>query len=316
MGTNGRSAVAGLVYEFHHAFDDITVNVTRRVLERQGFEQVLRYFYTDFLNDSGIINLLRKQYLDSGSVQEVFELYQSTRLDKKSHRYESFLAMLILTVVGAVVAGVILDAYREHKVRIHELFGRQLVNKIIRLRKSDATVRKLTSSDPSIVGEDIQAVMTAFTARTMHEKGLISLRQYASIVAFALGTSNGRLSDSLASKLDRFRRKDPDSLDLEVLMLVVDSYAKGTVLEFLSRKDITLSTETVLETAEIFKGMPASQGYAKARGLLLTANLAKTPKLIDTGATSFVLCIDSHVYSPDHIKLSLKLQVSSPVIPV
>jgi len=66
----------------------------------------------------GVINLLRREYLRTGSVVKTFRLYQETRLDRRSQRYESIFALLVVTIVGAVIAGVILDNYKDNKSKL------------------------------------------------------------------------------------------------------------------------------------------------------------------------------------------------------
>lgn len=107
-----------IIYELHHALDPVILQVAGRVLKLKCFKRAHEHFNWDMLNDIGIINLLRKEYLRHGSIVKTFKLYQGTRLDQRSQRYESIFALLVVSIVGTVVAGVILENYKDNKSKL------------------------------------------------------------------------------------------------------------------------------------------------------------------------------------------------------
>ena len=52
-----------LLYELHHSLDPVVQPAANRVLKMNCFEVARRHFEWDLLNDIGIINLLRRDYL-------------------------------------------------------------------------------------------------------------------------------------------------------------------------------------------------------------------------------------------------------------
>ena len=82
-------------------------------MKLKGLEKARQNFEIDLLNDTGIMNLLRKMFLSSGDIEKVVDYYQETRLEPESPRYESLLGVLVITIVGSVVSGIILDIYKD-----------------------------------------------------------------------------------------------------------------------------------------------------------------------------------------------------------
>ena len=88
-----KSISANPIYSLHHSLDPVIAEVAAKVLKLQCFKEPKRRFDWDFLNDIGVINLLRLEYLRTGKLSAPFDLYQSTRLEQYSHRYESLFAL-------------------------------------------------------------------------------------------------------------------------------------------------------------------------------------------------------------------------------
>src|SRR4051812_23425029 len=89
-----------IAYELHHSLDPIILKITNRILNQKSLNQSHKYFEFDLLNDTGIINLLRRNYLRDGNIAQIFEQYQNSRLDPQSYRFETIFTTLILSIVG------------------------------------------------------------------------------------------------------------------------------------------------------------------------------------------------------------------------
>ena len=267
-----------VIYELHHALDPVILPVAGRILKLKCFATARDHFEWDLLGDIGIINLLRRDYLRHGSLKRTFRLYQSSRLDPRSDRYESLLAMLVVTIVGTVVGGVILEHYKDnrHKLaawlkRMREEAGLFRVGQAIRdvfavvyqNRDRIRHIAKFCSSSPQRVLADLRTVVRCCTARAMHDESVLSYAEYRALVDHFLGQN--RVLDEFAL-LDRFtsyesnRPRSHKHIDIGKVMLAIEAYSKGTLAQCLDTVGAKLNLPENTDTADLFHGLPAAPG--------------------------------------------------------
>jgi phosphohistidine swiveling domain-containing protein len=303
-----------LLYELHHALDPIILPVTNRVLKLSCFSKAHQHFEWDMLNDIGIINLLRRDYLRHGNFVKTFRLYQGTRLDNRSHRYESLFALLVVTVVGAVIVGVILENYKDNKNRLGKwiremrneanLFGIKttLVNifdVIYQKRRRLRLLEKFCSSNAEKLIADFRLITNCYVARQMLDSELIAYEEYAELVNRFQKTRGQGQPDPLAQKfltyLDMYNAKK-DHIDPDKVFLAIRAYGKGTIAQKLDSVGAKLCLPQNKDTANLFHGVPAARGAATGVSHVFGRRRKRTVHPI-------ILVADSSKFSPDHIGL-------------
>lgn len=307
-------ADSDLVYDLHHALDPVILPVANRVLKLSCFSKARQHFEWDMLNDIGIINLLRRDYLRHGSLVKTFRLYQGTRLDNRSHRYESLFALLVVTVVGAVIAGVILESYKDDKNRLAkwiretkneaDLFGIKttvvnIFDIVYRRRRRIRLLEKFCSSDAGKLIADFRVITKCYIARQMLESELISYEEYAELVNQFLKKRRQRHLDPLTQKflsyLDTYNAKE-DHIDPGKVFLAIRAYGKGTIAQKLESVGAKLHLPQNKDTASLFYGLPAARGAATGISHVFGSRRQTTTHPI-------ILVADSNKFSPDDIDL-------------
>lgn len=302
-----------IIYRLHHAIDPVTLKVTDRVLKLKCFSKAHQHFKWDMLNDIGVINLLRREYLRHGNIVKVFDLYQGTRLDNRSHRYESLFALLIVTIVGTVVAGVILDNYRDNKKKLlvwlkrmkdeAGLFGINDVTEDIfalafRQRNQHPLLNKFCSCTAEKMKDDFKLVLRCYIARSMLDEGDISYPEYCLILDILLRQKDTQKHKVIVEKFcayeDDYALLD-EAIDPKKVFLAIDAYGKGTLIQRFESVGGSLDLPKNTDTARLFKGIPASPGAVIGIAHLLGQLRKNTLHPI-------VLVADSRVFSPDDLE--------------
>jgi phosphohistidine swiveling domain-containing protein len=311
-------ADSDLLYDLHHALDPVILPVANRVLKLAFFSKARQHFEWDMLNDIGIINLLRRDYLRHGSFVRTFRLYQDTRLDNRSHRYESLFALLVVTVVGAVIAGVILESYKDNKNRVAKwiremkseanLFGIQatvvnIFDIVYRKRRRIRLLEKFCSSDADKLIADFRIITKCYVARQMHDSALISYKEYAELVNQFLKKRSlphqGPLAQKFYSYLHAYTA-NKDHIDPDKVFLAIRAYGKGTIAQKLDSVGAKLHLPQNKDSANVFHGLAASPGAVAGISYVFGKRRQKTNH-------PFILVVDEREFTADHIHLVIHL---------
>ncbi len=301
-----------IIYELHHALDPVILQVADRVLKLKCFKRAHEHFNWDMLNDIGIINLLRKDYLRHGSVVKTFKLYQETRLDRRSQRYESIFALLVVTIVGAVIAGVILENYKDNKSKLAtwlermkeeaNLFGTgdkipNIFASVFRNRNRIPYIEKFCSSTADMMLEDFNLVLKCFIAREMHHDGLISYADYTELLEHFLARSRSSKSIPILKKFQDFYQEyslSAGSIDSKKIFMAIEAYSKGSIAKKLEAVGAKLNLPKNTDTADWFHGLPTSPGAVLGIGHVFGYKRTKTKHPI-------ILVVDSAKFTPKDI---------------
>jgi len=289
-----------ILYDFHNSYDKITLNSVERILKIPSLKRSREYFHIDFLGDIGIINLLRLEYLKSTDFSNIFELFQETRLEPKSHRYESLFALLVITAAGTVIGGVILDIYQSEKHKIYKLINKEIIERVTKY-KNKKKLNKFCNLEPTEIFADLVKLKNCFVSRLMLDSREISETEYFQLVDCFMNGSEIVNIDLLRKHGEYLQNynQSKDHIDENAILLGIKSYAKGTVIKFLEQEEIHIPYDENIKTANMFKGMPASPGFAKGKSHVFGSN-SKSEKYLEK---QNILCIDSKDYSPDLIEL-------------
>ena len=307
--------VGAFVYDLHHELDSINLEVVDKVMKLQCFQKPKAHYDWDFVNDIGIINLLRREYFRSGRLEPVFDLYQSTRFDPRCHRYESLFALLVITIVGTVVGGVIVEHYKDYKDKLtgwvkgllaeSRWFGSKATEPLALERLAENRARavllgKFCDSTAKAVLADFEVLVKCFTARLMLDEGLISNAEYQHLVTTFLGAEGAvALDERLTQKYAEYYRVSQarqDAIRTEKVALTVDAYSKGVLSSKLDAVHLQITPPSNMDTADVFRGMPASPGAARG-----TAHVFPQARPRITG--NVVLVVDAREFSPNHIDM-------------
>jgi phosphohistidine swiveling domain-containing protein len=300
-------------YDLHHLLDPINIAVCSKVLKMGCFEESRKRFDWDFINDIGIINLLRKEYVEKGNIAAVFNLYQSSRIDAYSHRYESLLATLLLAIVGNVVSGIVLAAYSAGKDTVVEKVGRKngLFGKEIESKDAEKIMQKVAKGQltkkaihdyfaerSEIMAKDFRKLTKCYVAREMVDDDVITRKEYDLLVRYFLKGREGKRLPSILAKFRAFEQKyniSQNAINPDRIMLAIDGYSKGIVdLAIGEGADPILTPEDKL--AEYLYGLPAANGFGQGKLRIGgVRNLGKVGK--------YVLLIDAKKYSAEDVSL-------------
>lgn len=302
------------IYTFHHLFDPINMEIASKVLKLNCFKEPRKRFDWDFVNDIGVINLLRNEYYRTGNIESVFRLYQSTRLDEYSHRYESLFALLVITIIGGVVSGIVIEHYKDFKesvsnwIKSRQSYSYSLQNSS---KLSDAIddmlnnndriqyFNKFCSKNADELLADLQILTKCFIARKMLDENQITQVEYHSLVSYFLKEQNIITVDVV---LDRFNEyeirysESEDAIKPTKVMAAVDGYSKGILRNHLESVGVEFQVPVNTDTADYFRGFPASPGFAQG-----IAHVFGEENRSNNKETIFV--VDSHDFSPDYIDL-------------
>jgi len=289
-----------VIYDFHHSLDTLIFTVADRILKLKSMRKAHEYFYLDFVNDVGIINLLRKEYFRSGRIRKVFRLYQDTRRYPESHHYESLFALLVITITGSVISDVVLDLYRDNKKKIWNLVNRSVIDKVLKRKDTDDVVKKFCDVEAESLMLDFVSLKNAYLARLMLEKSMITSTQYYSLVDFFFADRGIPLSKRLLDKHKAFQKdynKLSDCINEDRIWQITKACARRTVIQYLKQvgKEILLSKD--IKNARLFRGLAAAPGVGKGKSLIFARRMNSSR--LRTGG--YVLCIDSKDYLPEHI---------------
>lgn len=303
-----------LVYALHHELDPVNLAVVDKVLKLSCFRKSKAHYDWDFVNDIGIINLLRRDYLSSGDLLRVFNLYQSTRRDPRCHRYESVLALLVIAIVGTVVGGIVVEHYSDYKDKLGRwvkeklkdsgFFGKAPAGPLALERLADTGERtqllgKFCDSTAKAVLADFEVLVKCYTARRMLDEGFISYVEYQDLVGSFLGTmTESQTEDELTAKFCEYGQSYvvlEDAIRTEKVALTVDAYAKGILATELDAVHIQILAPANTPTADVLRGVPASSGAAKGIAHVFAQ---RRPK-----ADNVVLVVDSSIFTPAYIDL-------------
>jgi phosphohistidine swiveling domain-containing protein len=282
---NKKASAANALYELHHALDSIVLPVSRRILKLNCFSRSRDNFDWDLLNDIGIINLLRKDYLRHGSIRRTFELYQSTRLDTRSHRYESLFALLIVTIVGTFTAGLALDLYNSNKDKL------------------GGWLQRLRAEARLFGGESDSDADERFRELLEHRERLRLAHKFASATAKEVLDDFGIIlqcffeksrsgDESLWRRYQEFSRDYTSSdrnIDKGKVLKAIEAYTKGTLAQKLDEVGVELEIPKNTDVAAIFHGIPVGAGGASGISHVLGCERVKTthPIIVAADATWF-----------------------------
>ncbi len=289
------------LYDFHHSLDTLTLQAANRVLKLSSLKKAQEHFDIDFLNDIGIINLLRKYYLESGDFKSVFHFYQESRLENKSHRYESLFALLVVTVVGSVISGIILEIYKDNKKRLSTLVTQEIIDRVTGLLKTNKTLEKFCQSDARELSNDFKLLRKSYTAREMLTAGKISTKEYEELLmcfhSVALNKGSTKLMEDFQQFEKTFLEKNVTINETKILETSI-VYAKGTVLQYLDNENIRVPNDPALKASYVIQGIGAAPGYALAPPLLFERSKVSEDNVAET-----ILLIDSRSYSSNDVRI-------------
>lgn len=299
------------IYDLHHLLDPINIEICSKVLKMSCFAESRERFDWDFVNDTGIINLLRKEYLSKGRIAPIFDLYQRTRIDGYSHRYESLIATNILAIVGNVVAGILLSVYAMSKDKVLEklrrkntLLGRELesaqVERILEQVKRGVlttdSIEQYFLKMKEKMSEDLSTLTKCYVARRMVDDDVITRKEYDILTQYFLRRREGKkLADCLRryKEFEKEYKASTNAILPEKVMLAVDGYSRGIingVIEEGAEQTIELENELIT----YLYGHAASRGYGQ--GSLLKGGAGHIPQ-----GSRYVLLLDARHFSPDDV---------------
>jgi len=285
-------------YDFHSSIDFLIVQATEKILNAKSLEKSRHYFYSDFLNDSGIINLLRKEYLKNGNFGKLFSLYQGSRLEPKSHRYESLIAVLIITIVGKVVSEILLDVYRKNPDKIRKVFDEKILKSIKII--SDKIQNKFIRGEKNSIKKDFKNLINCYIARLMLERQLIDLVTYYKLVDFHI--YGNEIDAELTLRFNQFIEKyhlEKNAIIVDDLYSMIEAYSKGVFLKYLDEKKCNILYHDNIKTANKLHGLPASPGACKGKVMKGTDSVLVTKRI-----SHKILCMDGGDWDREmHIKI-------------
>ncbi len=253
------------------------MRVSPVVLRLDGLEDAKRRYEEDFATDAGVINLLRQSYLRGESFLDIFTKYQESRREPGSHRYESLIALMLITIVGTVAAGIILEHYKENKKQIQSLLTR-LAKGASEFSSSQAAraERDLPASDfdqmlresrfcttnPTRILQDTDVLLDCLCLRRMLQTQLISHQEYLALVTSKI-RSVPHSSTTLSRKAETFigeQRRSQRGLRTDTIALAIDGYCKGVVRDLLLENEVQPRLPKNVDKARLMQGLGASPG--------------------------------------------------------
>lgn len=290
------------VYDLHHSLDTLIFTSVNRVLKAKSLREAHKHFYLDFVKDVGIINLLRKEYFRSGRIKKIFRLYQGTRRDPENHHYESLFALLVITITGSVMSGVILELYKDNKEKIGKFVNRSVIDKVRKRKDTDNVVKKFSDVEAKRLMLDFVSLKNAYLARLMLDRSIITLSQYCCLVDFFLDERRVQISNILLGKYKVFQeayKKLNDYINEDMILQAIKIYARGTVIQYLEQIGIEIPPPKGIKTAFLLRGLAAAPGVGKGKSILFVPGMSPT-RFKQRG---FLLCIDSNHFNqlPDDV---------------
>jgi len=287
-------------YDFHRSIDFLIWQATEKILKAKSLEKSKYYFYSDFSNDSGIINLLRKVYIEEGCFEKTFDLYQNSRLEPKSYRYESLITLLIITTVGNLIGGILFDVYRTHKEKIIELFDENILKSIKTIPKN--IQNKFIRGKEDGIKEDFKNLVSCYIARLMLEKQLISLGSYYSLVAHYIHKQD--VDMELKLFFEQFMKEyssEKNAINVDRMYSMIEAYSKGVFLKFLDEKECDIPYFDNIKTLNIIRGQSASLGAYK--GKVIKGVNSDFLLSEESNLHKKILCMDGNDFLPMHLDL-------------
>lgn len=287
-------------YDFHRSIDFLILQATGKILKVKSLEKSKYYFDSDFLNDSGIINLLRKTYLEEGNFEKIFNQYQDSRLEPKSYRYESLIAVLIIAIVGNFISGILLDVYGTNREKIIKFFDEKILKSIKMI--PEKIQKKFIKGNVDNTKEDFKNLINCYLARLMLERQLIDLVAYYKLVDFYI---HGKEIDAeLTQIFDQFIEKyslEKDAIKVDNLYGMIEAYSKGVFLKYLDEKDCNILYFDNIKTMNRIQGISASP-YGARKGKIVKGIDSKS-LLFGNSDSNIILCIGERNWSPEHLKI-------------
>lgn len=291
-------------YTFHHSIDFLIIRATEKILKAKSLEVPRERFYSDFSSDIGIINLLRKNYLTSGEITGTFELYQNSRLEPRSHRYESLFAVLVITIVGNIISGILLETYFKNKAKLKNLFDDNVLSSINSIPKF--IQEKFLRGNKEYLKDDFKKISDCYIARLMLDKQIIDLQSYSALVDSFLYKQD--IDDKLKLAFLEFSNNyllEMDSINTDKLFNVFEGYSRGVFLKFLDEEGCEISYFDNIQTANKIEGIPASLGFAKGR-ILKVSNDEELLLIQREESVKKILCYGGR-FSPDYYKVVFEI---------
>jgi phosphohistidine swiveling domain-containing protein len=286
------------VYSFHHSIDFLILRATEKILKTKSLAIPRQHFYSDFSNDIGIINLLRQTYLRNGDIKETFDLYQNSRLEPKSYRYESLLALLIITIVGNVISGILVETYFTHKSKLKKIFDEKTISAVPSI--NEQLQEQFLRGRKNLAKEDFQKVLSCYIARLMLDRQMIELNSYYTLVNHFMYANS--IEDQLKSAYNQFENEyklEIDSIDTDKIFNIVEGYSRGVYLKYLDEQGCEILYFEDINSANNIKGIPISPGFVK--GKILKVN-EEHLDFTRENSEKIVLCYGGN-FSPDKIKV-------------
>jgi phosphohistidine swiveling domain-containing protein len=298
-------------YNLHHLFDPINIEITSKILKMNCFSEPKKRFNWDFINDAGIINLLRIEYLRTTKIEVVFNLYQSTRLDGYSHRYENIFVTTLLTIAGTVVAGIILSIYDRSKDKIINWIKyknnftkdtssakvKTIIKQVIDRSLSYDSLSKYFSEQTNKLFNDFKILTKCYIARMMHDEYIITKKEYDVLIKYFLKNKEAK---TLTICLDKFNKYESNyyqkdgSIIPEKVMLAIDGYSKGIVKNYLDNAGIEYNIKPESALTKCYYGIGASHGFGEGVAWVFGGEKANEHE-------NYILLIDSNKFDPDEI---------------
>jgi len=251
-------------YELHHSIDFLIFRATEKILKAKSLDKSKLYYYSDFANDSGIINFLRRTYLEDGDFEKVFDLYQDSRLDPKSYRYETLITTLIVSIVGSVISEIIRDLYKKHKEKIIKLFDEKILRSIKKIPENIQS--KFIKGETESIKADLNNLLNCYAARFMHERHLIDTNSYDKLVTHFIHGS--KIGTDLLQQFNQFMEKyrsEKKSINVDVLYLMIDAYSRGVFSQYLAENNGDSNLFEKIETSNTIFGYPVYAGICKGK---------------------------------------------------
>jgi phosphohistidine swiveling domain-containing protein len=224
------------------------------------------------------------------------------------------LALLVVTVAGAVIAGVILESYKDNKKKLASwirgtkneaaLFSvkttvTNIFEKVYGKRRRIRLFEKFCSSNAELLIADFRIIANCYVARQMLDSSIISYEQYSELVNRFLKKQSPSHSDPLnerfRSYLDMYTAEE-GHIDVDKIFLAIRAYGKGTIAQKLDSVGAKLRLPHNEGTANLFHGLPAARGAATGISHVFGRRRKET-------AHPIILVADSDRFSPDHIGL-------------
>jgi phosphoenolpyruvate synthase/pyruvate phosphate dikinase len=295
------------IYNLHHIFQPIILEVVEKVLKLNCFTESKKRLEWDFINDIGVINLLRRNYFQTGNLKVIFDQYQSSRLDVVSPRYESLFATTIVTIIGSVISGIIVLHYEDLKTKISEWIKNKnktykfngeeideikLLKIIIQKQNSIRNFSKFCSEKSEELKNDLEILKKCYIANLMLNNNQINYSKYYELTKSFLNMKNNEDEDF--QQFEYEYSKSEKAIDIEKVFLAIDGYSRGVLGIRINDSEYTTSSIKPGPNELFYQGLAASRGFGS--GVSYTYKSGE-----NVTNSKYILLIKAELFSPDDV---------------